>query len=165
MFYNGFNEHVGKLLKTDLIKYLVVSYFITNTNYQDKTYKNLKKNQCAFSYSALESILTKDTKVTRYRLQKVIKELEAEGFIKWVHKARSRHDLSVVEVLSYGLSQENESYGKSYGESYGKSLDNQSLCEGSHTDNHTVNHTLFYKSLSKNNLSTTTTSVKKINKK
>lgn len=144
MFFSSFNEEVRTIFNEDKEKFLVISWIIFNTNYQDE-YNGLKKNQCYFSYSVMES----EFSIKRWKLQKIMRELEESKKICWVLKSTSKGKESILMLNEpYG-----SPYSKPYGLSYGSSIENTGIKDDKHTVNHTVNHTSsinLSKNLSKN---------------
>ena len=136
MFFSSFNEEVRTIFNEDKEKFLVISWIIFNTNYQDE-YNGLKKNQCYFSYSVMES----EFSIKRWKLQKIMRELEESKKICWILKSTSKGKESILMLNEpYG-----SPYSKPYGLSYGSSIENTGI-KGykhtvNHTDKHTVNHT------------------------
>ena len=115
MFFQDFTDNVRKIFNDDIVKYNVLSWIIFNTNYSQE-YQGLKVRECYFSYSILEEKLN----VTRYKLQKIMKELINEGFIEWVSKSKSKGESSVLKLnFQYGLE-----YGYQYSSQYGLCTEN-----------------------------------------
>lgn len=144
MFFQDFTDNVRKIFNDDIVKYNVLSWIIFNTNYSQE-YQGLKVRECYFSYSILEEKLN----ITRYKLQKIMKELINEGFIEWVSKSKSKGESSVLKLnFQYGLE-----YGYQYGLQYGSCTENTSFNENINTVdnmvNNTDNHTLSKKHISK----------------
>lgn len=136
MFFSSFNEEVRTIFNEDKEKFLVISWIIFNTNYQDE-YNGLKKNQCYFSYSVMES----EFSIKRWKLQKIMRELEESKKICWILKSTSKGRESILMLNEpYG-----SPYSKPYGLSYGSSIENTGIKGDKHTvkhtDKHTVNHT------------------------
>ncbi|MFW2502382.1 hypothetical protein [Clostridium diolis] len=151
IFFKRFDGTVRKIFFEDKDKYIVLSWIIFRTNYQEE-YQGLKRNECYFSYSVVE----KECSVSRGKLQKILLELEKENFIVWVHKSKVRHTQSIIYLI------ENEQYGKQYGTQYGKSysknVENTSVKVNYNTVNsmvaNTVNNTSsrnISKNISRNN--------------
>ncbi|XZK13552.1 hypothetical protein ACSXBW_15190 [Clostridium perfringens] len=144
MFFQEFTDNVRDIFNDDIVKYNVLSWIIFNTNYSQE-YKGLKARECYFSYSILEEKLN----VTRYKLQRVMKELINEGFIEWVSKSKSKGESSILKLnFQYGLE-----YGCQYGFQYGSYTENTGFNENNNTVDNTVdntdNHTLSKKHISK----------------
>lgn len=145
MFFQEFTDNVRDIFNDDIVKYNVLSWIIFNTNYSQE-YKGLKARECYFSYSILEEKLN----VTRYKLQRIMKELINEGFIEWVSKSKSKGESSILKLnFQYGLE-----YGCQYGFQYGSYTENTGFNENNNTVDNTVdntdNHTLSKKHISKN---------------
>ena len=148
MFFQDFTDNVRKIFNDDIVKYNVLSWIIFNTNYSQE-YQGLKVRECYFSYSILEEKLN----ITRYKLQKIMKELINEGFIEWVSKSKSKGESSVLKLnFQYGL-EYGYQYGLQYGLQYGSCTENTSFNENINTVdnmvNNTDNHTLSKKHISK----------------
>lgn len=94
MFFSVFNEEVREVFNEDKDKFLVMSWIIFRTNYQDE-YEELKCNQCYFSYSALE----KELNLSHRKLIRIMNDLEISGFISWAFKSKTRHKQSVLNLL------------------------------------------------------------------
>ncbi|HBI6962457.1 hypothetical protein [Clostridium perfringens] len=144
MFFQDFTDNVRKIFNDDIVKYNVLSWIIFNTNYSQE-YQGLKVRECYFSYSILEEKLN----VTRYKLQKIMKELINEGFIEWVSKSKSKGESSVLKLnFQYGLE-----YGYQYSSQYGLCTENTIINDNLNTVdnmvNNTDNHTLSKKHISK----------------
>lgn len=144
MFFQEFTDNVRDIFNDDIVKYNVLSWIIFNTNYSQE-YKGLKSRECYFSYSILEEKLN----VTRYKLQRIMKELINEGFIEWVSKSKSKGESSILKLnFQYGLE-----YGCQYGFQYGSYNENTGFNESNNTVDNTVdntdNHTLSKKHISK----------------
>lgn len=97
MFFSAFNEEVRQVFNEDKDKFLVMSWIIFKTNYQDE-YEELKCNQCYFSYSALE----KELNLSHKKLIRIMNDLEINGFISWAFKSRTRHKQSILNLLKVG---------------------------------------------------------------
>lgn len=144
MFFQEFTDNVRDIFNDDIVKYNVLSWIIFNTNYSQE-YKGLKSRECYFSYSILEEKLN----VTRYKLQKIMKELINDGFIEWVSKSKSKGESSILKLnFQYGLE-----YGYQYSLQYGSCTENTSINSNINTVdnmvNNTDNHTLSKKHISK----------------
>lgn len=112
MFFRAFDEEVRKIFNEDKAKYLVMSWIIFKTNYQEK-YNGLKENQCYFSYSVIEEELN----LSHKKLIRIMKELEKDGFINWAFKSKTRHKQSMLNLLKEGTS-------KGTDKGTGKSIEN-----------------------------------------
>ncbi|MEX6642423.1 hypothetical protein [Clostridium perfringens] len=144
MFFQDFTDNVRRIFNDDIVKYNVLSWIIFNTNYSQE-FQGLKARECYFSYSLLEEKLN----ITRYKLQRIMKELINEGFIEWVSKSKSKGESSILKLnFQYGLE-----YGLEYGLQYGSYTENTSTNGNINTvDNmvhNTDNHTLSKKHISK----------------
>lgn len=144
MFFQDFTDNVRRIFNDDIVKYNVLSWIIFNTNYSQE-FQGLKARECYFSYSLLEEKLN----ITRYKLQRIMKELINEGFIEWVSKSKSKGESSILKLnFQYGLE-----YGLQYGLQYGSYTENTSTNGNINTvDNmvhNTDNHTLSKKHISK----------------
>ncbi|MFH5796493.1 hypothetical protein ACHM2U_13780 [Clostridium perfringens] len=144
MFFQDFTDNVRKIFNDDIVKYNVLSWIIFNTNYSQE-YQGLKVRECYFSYSILEEKLN----ITRYKLQKIMKELINEGFIEWVSKSKSKGESSILKLnFQYGLE-----YGYQYSSQYGLCTKNTRINDNLNTVdnmvNNTDNHTLSKKHISK----------------
>nr|WP_265334473.1 hypothetical protein [Clostridium perfringens] len=144
MFFQDFTDNVRKIFNDDIVKYNVLSWIIFNTNYSQE-YQGLKVRECYFSYSILEEKLN----ITRYKLQKIMKELINEGFIEWVSKSKSKGESSILKLnFQYGLE-----YGYQYSSQYGLCTKNTRINDNFNTVdnmvNNTDNHTLSKKHISK----------------
>ncbi|MBO3342155.1 hypothetical protein [Clostridium perfringens] len=144
MFFQDFTDNVRKIFNDDIVKYNVLSWIIFNTNYSQE-YQGLKVRECYFSYSILEEKLN----ITRYKLQRIMKELINEGFIEWVSKSKSKGESSILKLnFQYGLE-----YGYQYSSQYGLYIENTSVNDNINTVdnmvNNTDNHTLSKKHISK----------------
>ena len=144
MFFQDFTDNVRRIFNDNIVKYNVLSWIIFNTNYSQE-FQGLKARECYFSYSILEEKLN----ITRYKLQRIMKELINEGFIEWVSKSNSKGESSILKLnFQYGLE-----YGLEYGLQYGSYTENTSINGNINTvDNmvyNTDNHTLSKKHISK----------------
>ncbi|EGT2192192.1 hypothetical protein GM168_10250 [Clostridium perfringens] len=144
MFFQDFTDNVRRIFNDNIVKYNVLSWIIFNTNYSQE-FQGLKARECYFSYSILEEKLN----ITRYKLQRIMKELINEGFIEWVSKSKSKGESSILKLnFQYGLE-----YGLEYGLQYGSYTENTSINGNINTvDNmvyNTDNHTLSKKHISK----------------
>ena len=115
MFFQDFTDNVRRIFNDNIVKYNVLSWIIFNTNYSQE-FQGLKARECYFSYSILEEKLN----ITRYKLQRIMKELINEGFIEWVSKSKSKGESSILKLnFQYGLE-----YGLEYGLQYGSYTEN-----------------------------------------
>lgn len=131
IFFKRFDGTVRKIFFEDKEKYIVLSWIIFKTNYQEE-YQGLKRNECYFSYSVVES----ECNVGRWKLQKILSELEKENFIAWIHKSKVRHTQSIIYLI------ENEQYGKQYDTQYSKQYSKTVENAGADGNNNTVNNTV-----------------------
>ena len=144
MFFQDFTDNVRRIFNDNIVKYNVLSWIIFNTNYSQE-FQGLKARECYFSYSILEEKLN----ITRYKLQRIMKELINEGFIEWVSKSKSKGESSILKLnFQYGLE-----YGLEYGLQSGSYNENTRINGNINTvDNmvyNTDNHTLSKKHISK----------------
>lgn len=114
-FFIRFDGEVRKIFFDDKDKYMVLSWIIFKTNYQEE-YQGLNKNECYFSYSMIES----ECNIGRKKLQRILLDLEEGGFIKWVYKSKAKGVKSILYLIEKGYGLGN---GGGYGLEYGKSLD------------------------------------------
>ncbi|PWL52080.1 MAG: hypothetical protein DBY38_12225 [Clostridium cadaveris] len=134
IFFKRFDGNVRKVFFDDKKKYMVLSWIIFKTNYQTE-YNGLKRNECYFSYSAVEN----ECNVGRKKLQNILSELENEGFISWVHKSKSKNTTSIIYLIENGYGSEN---GLKYGLENGKSLENNIIDAYKDTVKDTVKNTV-----------------------
>lgn len=123
MYFKTFNEKTREILNKDYKKFNVLSWIIFNTNYQEE-YNGLKNRECYFSCSVMEKLFD----ISHVKVLRVMKELEAEGFIKWVYKSNSKGKKSIIYLC------ESEPVSEPVGEPVGEpvqSLDNTGI-EGYH---------------------------------
>ncbi|WP_199798405.1 hypothetical protein [Clostridium fermenticellae] len=130
IFFKRFDGAVRKIFFEDKSKYIVLSWIIFRTNYQEE-YQGLKRNECYFSYSVVEN----ECNVSRWKLQKILLELEAENFIVWIHKSKAKYTQSIIYLI------ENEQYSKQHSKQYGKSVENNSIEDNCNMVNNTVDNT------------------------
>ncbi len=144
IFFNAFNGLVRNVFTEDKEKYLILSWIIFNTNYQEQ-YKGLKRNQCFFSYSTIEKCCC----IKRKKLQRIMKELEEDGFIEWILKSNSKGKESVLALkIGYG-----SEYSLGYGLGYGSNSINTGVEVAIDTVGDTVQDTVedtLSKNISKN---------------
>lgn len=115
MFFSAFNEEVRQVFNEDKDKFLVMSWIIFRTNYQDE-YNGLRRYQCYFSYSTIEE----ECFIKRKKTQRIMKELEESGFITWFFKSKSRGKESILTLnKGYGLE-----YSLGYGSGYSLNTEN-----------------------------------------
>lgn len=114
MFYGAIDKTIRDIFFKDLEKATTLILIIFNTNFKDK-YKELENLQSYFSYSVFQKKLN----FSKSKLQRIMRELEEEGFIEWVIKSQSRHKASII-TLNY---QYGKGYGKKYSKKYGKDVD------------------------------------------
>lgn len=118
MFFSAFNEEVREVFNEDKDKFLVMSWIIFRTNYQEE-YNGLKKYQCYFSYSTIEE----ECFIKRKKTQRIMKELEEDEFITWFFKSKSRGKESILTLnKGYGLE-----YSLGYGSGYGLKVENTKI--------------------------------------
>lgn len=134
IFFGRFDNEVRKIFFDDKDKYMVLSWIIFKTNYQEE-YQGLRKNECYFSYSIVES----ECKMSRKKLQRILLNLESEGFIKWVHKSKAKDSKSIFYLIEKGYGSENS---LEYGLEYGKSLDINSVMNHKDTVKDKVKNTV-----------------------
>lgn len=91
MYFNNFNEYTRKIWREDKAKHDVITEIIYNANYQEE-YNGLKNRECYFSYKVIEDRCN----ITHKKALRIMKELEAEGFIKWVYKSNSKGKKSII---------------------------------------------------------------------
>lgn len=114
IYFSAFDKNLKNIYLEDKDKYIVLSGIIFHTNFQDK-YEKLREKEFYFSYSVYE----KETGIKRTKLQRIIKELERDGFIKWIYKSDTRYKESIIRLnFEHG-----KGYGKRYGRGYGKEYD------------------------------------------
>ena len=82
-----------KLLYQDQDAYIVKSWIIFNTNYQDQ-YKDLKKFELYFSYRSIADNLN----ISTSKVQKVIKKLLEHQEIEYIFKSNSRTKPSIIKA-------------------------------------------------------------------
>lgn len=142
MFFRAFDEEVRKIFNEDKDKYLVMSWIIFKTNYQDE-YNGLKENQCYFSYSVIEEELS----INHRQMLKIIKELEKNSFISWEFKSKTKYKKSILNLLNGRTSKctdERTSKGTS------KTIENTNVIDDSVLVNEPVNVLSSRNSISKN---------------
>lgn len=81
------------LSSKDSEKIHVCLWIVDNTNYQD-SYLDLKKNQC---YTSMATI-AKDTGIELIKVKRVMKQLEKDGWIKYIFKSNSKKKASIIHV-------------------------------------------------------------------
>lgn len=151
IFFKRFDEVVRKIFFEDRDKYIVLSWIIFKTNYQEE-YQGLKRNECYFSYSVVEN----ECNVTRKKLQKILLELENDNFITWSYKSKGKNAKSIIYLIEIGYGSEN---GLGYGSEYGKSVNKPTINNNKDTVKDMVGDTVkdtssrnISKNISKNNI-------------
>ncbi|MFL0165241.1 hypothetical protein [Candidatus Clostridium helianthi] len=134
IFFRRFDGTVRKVFFDDKDKYMVLSWIIFKTNYQDD-YQGLKRNECYFSYSVVEN----ECNVSRRKLQRILLDLEREGFIAWIHRSKAKNQKSIIFLIETGYGSEN---GLGYGSEYGKSMRNTDIIDNQDTVGDTVGDTV-----------------------
>lgn len=130
IFFKRFDGAVRKIFFEDKEKFMVLSWIIFKTNYQEE-YQGLKRNECYFSYSIVEN----ECSVSRKKLQRILSDLEQESFITWIHKSNAKNKKSVIFLIETGYGSEN---GLGYGSEYGRSKVNANTTGNQDTVNNTV---------------------------
>lgn len=82
-----------KLLYQDQDKYLVVSWIIFNTNYQDQ-YKDLKQFECYLTINGLMDKLN----LSRAKVQRILKELLNDNLIEYSFKSNTKNKPSIIKA-------------------------------------------------------------------
>lgn len=131
IFFKRFDGAVRKIFFEDKEKYIVLSWIIFKTNYQEE-YQGLKRNECYFSYSVVES----ECNVSRGKLQMILSELENEKFIAWINKSKTKYTQSIIYLI------ESDQYGKKYSKEYGKKYGEIVEETGIEVNNNMVNSTV-----------------------
>lgn len=98
-----FDEYTRKVWREDKVKHDVITEIIYSTNYQEE-YNGLKNRECYFSYKVIEDRCN----ISHKKALRIMKELEEEGFIKWVYKSKSKKEKSII----YLCENEQKQYGK-----------------------------------------------------
>lgn len=93
MFFNSFDEHVRKIFKEDIDKYLVISWIIFNTNYQEE-YNGLGRYECYFTHG----MMIEKFGLSRTKSAKIIEQLVADNFIVWIKKSKNQHEKSIIKL-------------------------------------------------------------------
>lgn len=146
-YYGAVDNTVSKIFFNDVYKAIVLLAIIFKTNYKE-SYDGLNRMQSYFSYSFIED----NFPIKRSRLQKIMKELEKDGFIEWFYKAKNKNEVSII-TLNY---QYGKGYGKQYSEKYGEDIENKEITGDYYTVkskvSNTENNTLsIYNSIYKSN--------------
>ena len=90
MFFK-FQEEMRKIFLEDIDKHNVLAWIIYKTNYQTQ-YDKLLKYQCYLT----TRIISDDTKISTAKVQRILKNLESDGFISYVKKSKSKHESSII---------------------------------------------------------------------
>ena len=96
MFFKNFDENMRDVFNTDLDKFNILAFIIFNLNYSD-SYKDLKENECYFSYSILRGKFNMGAS----KLSRIIKELEQDNIIQWSFKSKSKNKPSIVKFCGF----------------------------------------------------------------
>ena len=91
MNFGEFNEYTRKIWREDKNKHDVITEIIYSTNYQNE-YEGLKNRECYFSYKVIEDRCN----ISHKKALRIMKELEKEGFIKWVYKSKTKYEKSII---------------------------------------------------------------------
>lgn len=129
IFFKRFDGAARKIFFEDKSKYMVLSWIIFRTNYQEG-YQGLKRNECYFSYSIVEN----ECNVSRKKLQRILLDLENDGFIRWIHKSKGKNSKSIIYLIEIG-------YGSENGSEYGESIENTNITDTKDTVKDTVEDT------------------------
>lgn len=130
IFFKRFDGATRKIFFEDKDKYMVLSWIIFKTNYQEE-YQGLKKNECYFSYSVVED----ECNVSRKKLQRILLDLEIQGFITWIYKSKGKDKKSVIFLIETGYGSEN---GSGYSSRYSKIIENTDVKNNKDTVINTV---------------------------
>lgn len=90
MFFK-FQQEMRCIFLKDLNKHNVLAWIIYKTNYQEQ-YEDLLKYQCRITVRTV----AEDINLPSATVQRILKQLEKEGFIVFIKKAKSRHEYSVI---------------------------------------------------------------------
>lgn len=96
MFFKNFDENLRDIFNSDLDKFNILAFIIFNLNYSD-SYKDLKENECYFSYS----VLRRKFNMGASKLSRIIKELEQDNIIQWSFKSKSKNKTSIVKFCGF----------------------------------------------------------------
>ena len=111
MYFDRFDEYTYKVWREDKDKHNVITEIIYNTNYKEEC-NGLKNRECYFSYKEIEDRCN----ISSGKVSRIMKELEQDGFIKWVYKSNSKGKKSIIylcesepvgEALSINISKNN----------------------------------------------------------
>ena len=80
-----------RIFMTDVEKHNVLAWIIYKTNYQIR-YEGLCKYQC---YMTTRNIAN-DIKLPLAKVQRILKQLELDGYISYVKKSKSKHESSII---------------------------------------------------------------------
>ena len=100
--YFKFHEDMRKIFNEDIDKHNILSWIIYNTNYQEE-YNGLKIYQCYIS----SSTISKCTGIQLTKTKRLLKTLEEERFISYIHKSKSKYTSSIIYADLYNYSQSN----------------------------------------------------------
>ena len=89
--YFKFHEDMRKIFNEDIDKHNILSWIIYNTNYQEE-YNGLKIYQCYIS----SSTISKCTGIQLTKTKRLLKTLEEERFISYIHKSKSKYTSSII---------------------------------------------------------------------
>lgn len=92
---NIFDNRMKKMFEDDKEKYNVMCWIIFNANYEVYKSDGLNERECNFSYSILENFIG----ISHSKLQKIMKELEEDKFVKWIYKSKSKYKSSIVYLI------------------------------------------------------------------
>ncbi len=135
IFFKRFDGAVRKMFFEDKDKYIVLSWIIFKTNYQEE-YQGLRRNECYFSYSIVENECNINN---RKRLQQILLDLEKDGFIAWIYKSKAKGKKSVIYLIESEYGYE---YGLKYGCKYGLNVENKGIEDNKDTVTSTVEDTV-----------------------
>lgn len=131
-YYGAVDNTVSKMFFNDVYKAIVLLAIVFKTNYAE-SYEGLERMQSYFSYSFIEN----NFPIKRSKLQKIMKELEKEGFIEWFYKAKNKNEVSIISLnYQYG-----KGYGKQYSKKYSGDIENKEIANNYYTVKNTVDNT------------------------
>ena len=90
MFFK-FQQEMRYIFLEDINKHNLLAWIIYRTNYQEQ-YEDLYRYQCRITTRTVAADLNLPLATT----QRLLKQLESEGYIVFVKKARSRHEYSII---------------------------------------------------------------------
>lgn len=90
MFFK-FQEEMRRIFLTDLEKHNILAWIIYKTNYQAQ-YEDLQKYQCRITTRNISN----DINLPLAKVQRILKQLEQEGYFYYVKKSKSKHESSII---------------------------------------------------------------------